>query len=167
MPGMLFIARGGGHFDKNIVVGESEVFVNRCRIDPTWQNGAEECSEVEIQRAARSMEIELFEHEVARELQTFGCMHSAAFDSDRRLTGSRRKKHAKRVDQAMVIEVAVHDTGVKRVAKQVIGAVGPEGVAGDDLREKLMPWREFIGIARPVLQADGDFRDIPIDVMVD
>src|SRR5436305_678441 len=112
---------------------------------------------MKIECSAHAMVVELLEHEVTRKLQRLCRVQSSAFNSDRRLIRSRCRQDPERVDQAMMIEMSVCDAGVQGIAKEIVRTIGSERVAGDDLRQELVPWREIIRISGPVLQANCNF----------
>src|SRR4051794_26231312 len=115
---------------------------------------------MEVERTSDAVVVELLKHEVTGELQTFRCMHTAAFDADRRLARSWRAEYAQRVNQPMVVEMTIGDAGVEGVTEKIVGPIGAEGIAGHDLCEQFVPWRELLRVARPILQPDGHFGDI-------
>lgn len=128
------------------------------RVGATRQKLPQVLSQVDVQSAAYSVEVELLEHEVAGELQAFGSVQAAGFDPDNCLLLFVVPQNSQGVDDSLMIETAIRHAGMQRVAKQVIDPVYTEWIAGHDLRHQLFPFRERL--AAPLLRTYGDFCNV-------
>jgi hypothetical protein len=117
MSRVLSVLSGARHLYENVLIRPTEMLVYGGWVDTAGQNRAQKVTEMEIESAADAMVVELFEHEIARELEALGGVHPSTLDADGRLAGARRRKDAESVDQAMVIEVTIRYTSVMGVAK--------------------------------------------------
>lgn len=86
-------------------------------------------------------------------------MDASLLDPDHRPFQRGMREYAKRVDQPVVIEPAIGDAGMVRIAKQVVDPVDAEGIAGHDLGHEQIPLFEICRVAEPfapLLRTDGD-----------
>lgn len=64
-------------------------------------------------------------------------MHPAPLDPDDRLLAP--SEDAQRIEQAVMIEPAITDAGMMRIAEEIVDSVDSKRISGDDLRHQLIP----------------------------
>src|SRR5437868_10571742 len=90
------------------------------------------------------VKVHLAEHEVRCKNEAFGRSEATALHPNSRckrgiLFPATGWKQAKSLQQPQVVESAVCDPGVQRIAEQVVDPVNAEGVPSDDLAEDRFP----------------------------
>jgi len=110
------------------------------------------------------VKVDLRVHEIPGHHEGFGGMQAALLNAKHGFARLRsivllwRGKDPERVNQSVVIELAVSDTGVMGVPQEIVHAVHTKGITGDDFREDRFPIGEIEILG--LLLAEGKFDDV-------
>ena len=132
MPGRRRVERGGHHCGVDLVVGHGKVAVDSRAETTICEPKFEKLQEVEIVDPANGVKVKLCVHEVAGEEQGFRRVEASRLDSECGFTSLFMRKNSERIDQSVVVEFTIGDTGVVRVAEEVVHPIDAEGISDDD-----------------------------------
>ena len=125
----------GSHF----IIGVAQVLMDISRKSAARKPFYEEFHQMQIINPSNRMKVDLRIHEVMREHQSFGRLNAALFNPERRLfglltlAGRRSGQNAERIHEPVMVESAVGDAGVMRVAQKIIHSIDAECIADNDL----------------------------------